>query len=101
MANHFGAKIKNLREYNRLFQREIATVLNTDTPMLSKIERGKKKAKKEQIAVFEKILKVKKDELLVLWLVDQVLELVGNKPVALKAINLAQQEIKELFNTNR
>ncbi|TCD03205.1 helix-turn-helix domain-containing protein [Pedobacter psychroterrae] len=96
MANQFGTKIKQLREANHLFQREIASALNTDTPMLSKIERGERKAKKEQVPLFEKILKVKKHELLTLWLADQVLELVSNEPVALKAIDLAQREIKGL-----
>ena len=66
--------------------------------LLSKIERGERKAKKEQVPLFEKILKVKKDELLTLWLADQVLELVSNEPVALKAIDLAQREIKGLIS---
>lgn len=52
MSNRFGIKIKQLREANHLFQREIASALNTDTPMLSKIERGERKARKEQVALF-------------------------------------------------
>lgn len=96
MANQFGTRIKQLREANYLFQREIASAINTDTPMLSKIERGERKAKKGQVPLFEKILKVKKHELLTLWLADQVLELVSDEPVALKAIYLAQREIKGL-----
>lgn len=100
MANQFGIRIKQLREENHLFQREIANALNTDTPMLSKIERGERKAKKQQVPLLEKILKAKKDELLTLWLADQVLEIVSNEPVALRAIDLAQREIKGTNNSH-
>ena len=49
MSNQFGDKIKQLREANSLLQRQVASELQIDTPMLSKIERGERKAKKEQV----------------------------------------------------
>ena len=94
MANQFGEKIKQLRDENNLLQRQVAGPLDMDTPMLSKIERGERKAKKDQIVVFAKILKVKADELMALWLADQLVEVVEGEYLALKAIQLAEEEVK-------
>lgn len=94
MANQFGEKIKQLRKVNRLLQRQVASQLEIDTPMLSKIERGDRKAKKEQVLLFAKILDANKQELLTLWLADQVVEVVQNEDFALGAMQVAEQEIK-------
>ena len=48
--NQFGDKIKQLREANGLLQRQVANQLEMDSPMLSKIERGERNAKREQVA---------------------------------------------------
>jgi transcriptional regulator with XRE-family HTH domain len=56
MSNQFGDKIKLLREENQLLQRQIASQLDIDTSMLSKIEEGDRKAKKEQVLQFAKVL---------------------------------------------
>jgi transcriptional regulator with XRE-family HTH domain len=94
MENKFGDKIKQLREANNLLQRQVAGFLEIDTPMLSKIERGERKAKKEQVLLFAEVLKSNKNELLTLWLADQLIELSKNETNALDAIHLAEQSIK-------
>ena len=45
----FGQRIKELRENKKLLQRHLAASLEIDTPMFSKIERGERKAKREQV----------------------------------------------------
>jgi transcriptional regulator with XRE-family HTH domain len=40
--NQFGEYIKQLRESNSLLQRQVANLLEMDTPMFSKIERGER-----------------------------------------------------------
>lgn len=92
--NQFGERIKELREQRNLLQRHIAHKLNIDTPMLSKIERGERKAKREQVPILAKALETDKDDLLSLWLADQVYEVVKDENVALKAIQVAEEEIK-------
>jgi len=59
MENQFGERIKHLRESQNLLQRQVASLLEIDTPMLSKMERGERKAKKEQVIHFAKIFKIK------------------------------------------
>lgn len=94
MGNQFGLTIRKLREAKHLLQRQVAGHLEIDTPMLSKIERGERKAKKEQVALFAKILKADKEELLTLWLADQITEIVQDEALALKAMQVAEEEVK-------
>ena len=52
----FGDKIKELREEQGLLQRQLAAFLEIDTPMFSKIERGDRRAKREQVIKLAKYL---------------------------------------------
>jgi len=93
VANQFGSKIKELREAKGLLQRQVASQLEIDTPMLSKIERGERKAKKEQILQFAKLYKADKDELLTLWLADQIYDVVKDEKMANEAMQVAEKKI--------
>jgi len=94
MANQFGTKVKQLREEIKLPQRVVAGRLQIDSPMLSKIERGERKAKKEQIGLFARILKADRDQLYTLWLADQLLEVVEGEALGLRALQLAEEEVE-------
>ncbi len=89
-ANH----IKKLREENNLLQRQLASALEIDTPMYSKIERGDRLAKREQVVIIAKFLSTDENELLTLWLADKVLDVLeGEKKLAEKALNIAKSKI--------
>ena len=92
--NLFGEKIRLLREGQNLLQRQVASQLDIDTPMLSKIERGERLAKKEQVLVLAELFKVGKEDLLSIWLADKVYDIVKDEDVALKAIQVAENQIK-------
>lgn len=92
----FGDKIKKLRESQGLLQRQLAANLEIDTPMFSKIERGERKAKREQVEQLAILLNVDKPQLLSLWLADQIIDLIKNEPVANEALNIAIKELKNL-----
>lgn len=77
-----------------LLQRQVANRLDMDTPMLSKIERGERNAKREHVLVLSKIFTVPEDDLLSLWLAGKIYEVVKNEEVALKAIQVAEEEIR-------
>jgi transcriptional regulator with XRE-family HTH domain len=94
MGNQFGEKIKQLREANSLLQRQVAIRVSIDTPMLSKIERGERRAKKEQIKIFAELLGVSDGELMTLWLADQLIKVVENEAYALQAMHIAEREVK-------
>lgn len=79
-----GKRIKELREEQKLLQRQLAAVLEIDTPMFSKIERGDRRAKREQVITLSQQFKVDEKELLTLWLADKILDAVENENNSLK-----------------
>ncbi|MFC5271397.1 helix-turn-helix domain-containing protein [Adhaeribacter terreus] len=93
---HFGEKIKVLRESKELLQRQLAATLEIDTPMFSKIERGERRAKREQVIQLAELLKTDSKELLSIWLADQIFELIANEDSALDALELAEKRIKQI-----
>jgi transcriptional regulator with XRE-family HTH domain len=93
VANQFGDRIRQLREKQNLLLRQVAPQLEMDTPMLSKIERGERTAKREQVTAMCKIFNVTEEDLLSLWLADKVYDVVKDEDVALKAMDVAGREI--------
>lgn len=95
MESQFGNKIRSLREIQNLLLRQVASILEMDTAQLSKIERGERQAKKETVMKIAVILKVDENELLTLWLADQIYEVVKDDDEnALKAMMVAEDSVK-------
>ncbi len=89
-----GLRIKELREEKGLLQRHLSADLEIDTPMYSKIERGERKAKREQVIQMAKIFEADEKELLALWLAGQVYELVKDEPeTAVGAFHIVEQTL--------
>lgn len=93
MANQFGERIRQLRVEQHLLLRQVAPLLKMDTPMLSKIERGERPVKREQIPALSEILKADKNELLTLWLADQIYDVVKDEKLANEAMQVAEKNI--------
>lgn len=90
----FGERIKELRDSQGLLQRQLAASLEIDTPMYSKIERGERRAKREQVLKIAKLLQTDTDELLTVWLADQVYEIVKDEETAAGALKVAEDTLK-------
>lgn len=69
-------------------------MLDIDVPMYSKIERGDRRAKREQVVKLAEILNQDKTEFLSLWLADKILNVVESKDaINLGAIKLAHARL--------
>jgi transcriptional regulator with XRE-family HTH domain len=95
MESQFGEKIRALREQQHLYLRQVAPLLEMDTAQLSKIEKGQRQLKKEQIPLLAEILKADKVELETLWLADQLMQLVKDEPTAGEALKTVSKKIKK------
>jgi transcriptional regulator with XRE-family HTH domain len=93
MNSQFGERIRELREKQNLYLRQVAPLLEMDTAQLSKIEKGLRQLKRELIPVLANILKVESEELLTLWVAAQIIDVTSGEDVALKAIQVAEKEI--------
>jgi transcriptional regulator with XRE-family HTH domain len=88
----FVERIKQLREERQLPQRKLATTLDIDTATYCKIEKGERRVKAEQVVIIADLLKTDKEELLALWLADQVMAVVDDEQkVTDKALKIAKQ----------
>ena len=91
----FADKLKELREKKQLLQRQLASALEIDTPMYSRIERGERKAKREQVILLAKLLGTNEKELLQLWLADKVYDVLAEEDCADGVINMVAKNIRE------
>jgi transcriptional regulator with XRE-family HTH domain len=98
--NLFGQKIKELREQQGLLQRQLAAGLEIDTPMYSKIERGDRRAKREQVMLLSGLLGVDDEVLLSIWIADQIIDAVGEERRYVRsALEIAQDYLLNRDNT--
>jgi len=90
-----GDRIRELREQHNILLRHLAAQLDIDTAMLSKMERGDRFFRKEDIVNLAKIFKQPKEELLTPWLADKILKTIHEEEYKEQALKLALKEIKE------
>lgn len=95
MATQLGDKIRELRTKQNLLLRQVASKLEVDTSIISKMERGERPIKKEQIAILAEILKTDKEELQTLWLADQLYNVIEGEPMADEALKSVSKKIKK------
>ncbi len=92
----FGNKIRKLRDEHGVLQRQLAALLEIDTPMFSKIERGDRRAKREQVIKLAEYFHQDEKEMLTLWLADKVLDAISNEEeLSHSAISVAQEQIQK------
>ena len=89
-----GEIIREKREKKGLLLRHVSAQLDIDTAILSKIERGERKATKEQITKLADILDLDKESLLIQYLSERILYEVQDEDLALQAMHVAEQKIK-------
>ena len=89
----FANKIKQLREERGLLQRHLAAALEIDTPMYSKIERGNRHAKREQVLELAELLNINQEELLKLWLADKVYDIIDGENNIKEVLNIVAEKL--------
>lgn len=95
MSTIFGNKIKTLREEKQIPQRQLASVLEIDTATYCKIEKGDRRAKREQVIVLAGLLKVDSKELIRLWSADKVYDIIAEEEEATQISNVVAESIVE------
>lgn len=89
----FGETIRALRESKGLLLRQVAAALEIDTALISKIERGERKAQREQVSKLAALLGVEEERLMVIWLSDKIMNIVEEEPAAYKALKKTEKRI--------
>ncbi|WP_283635474.1 helix-turn-helix domain-containing protein [Aquaticitalea lipolytica] len=94
----FGNYIRKLREEKQLLLREVASQMSIDTALLSKIERGTRIARKEQVEDLAKALNKSENELLKLWMADKIVNMIKDESNITEILKKVEEEIKNLTN---
>ncbi len=93
MKGQFNEKIPAHREQQHLSLRQVAALHERDSAQRSKIEKGSRLLKRNQIPVLDEILKADEDELLTLWLSDRIYAMVKNEKMENGAMGVVKKKI--------
>lgn len=79
-----------------MYQKQLADALSIDKPIYCRIEKGERRAKKEQIPIIAEILQADPEELLKLWFADQVSAVVADEhKFSDEVLDIAKQNLKK------
>ena len=91
--DNLGDIIRKLRDDKELPLRTVAAYLDIDQAILSKVERGKRRATREHVVKLARYFKVKEESLLVAWLSDKLVYELEDEDMALKALQAAEEKV--------
>lgn len=89
-----GEYIRRLRKNKGEPLRKVAAYLDVDQAILSKIERGKRKATKQQIVKLAKYFEEDLKKMLIVYLSDRILYKVQEEDYAKEALKFAEERIE-------
>ncbi|NBX80493.1 MAG: XRE family transcriptional regulator [Flavobacteriales bacterium] len=95
MSTIFGNRIKSIREEKQIPQRQLASALEIDTATYCKIEKGDRRAKREQVFILSELLEVDSKELIRLWSADKVYDIIAEEDEATQILNVVAESIVE------
>lgn len=90
----FGEKIRRLREGKGIYLRQVASFLEIDQALLSKIERGERKAQREQVIKLANYYEFDENYFITSWLSDKVVYDLNNENNAIEILKVAEEKIK-------
>lgn len=94
-----GDYLKEEREKKGLLMRQLGSLIDVDTSLISKIEKGERIPTLEQVSKLSNVLNINEKELKSYWLSEKIFSLLPNdKDVFEKAIELVNVELKKGSN---
>jgi predicted nucleotidyltransferase/plasmid maintenance system antidote protein VapI len=98
-VENIGEIIRRLREDKGEPLRRVAAYLDIDQAVLSKIERGQRKASKELVGKLAEYFGADKKEMLIAWLSDRIMYAIEDEELGEEALKVAEEQIAyEKFN---
>lgn len=96
-----GQIIREKRDEKGLLLRHLAAQIDIDQALLSKIERGERKATKEQIPKFAQVLELNKDDLMLQYLSENIANEIVEEKNALDVLHVAEEKVVYLRKNNK
>jgi transcriptional regulator with XRE-family HTH domain len=89
-----GQIIRAKRESLGLLLRQVASYLDIDQAILSKIERNERKPTKDNIIKLAEILKLDKEDLLIQFMSEKIAYEIADEDCASKVLKAAEKKVK-------
>lgn len=96
-----GEIIRGHREEKGMLLRQLAALLEVDSAILSKIERGERKATKEQIIKIADILGIKQNEMLIQYLSEKIAYEIADEETAKQVLKAAEKKVDYIKNNRK
>ena len=94
--DRFGDIIRKKREEKGMLLRQLAALIDMDTAILSKVERGARKARREQVEKIAKALDLNEKELMVEYLSENIAYEILDEVSAMDVLKAAEAKVKYL-----
>ena len=94
--DRFGDIIRKKREEKGMLLRQLAALIDMDTAILSKVERGARKARREQVEKIAKALDLNEKELMVEYLSENIAYEILDEVSAMDVLKAAEDKLKYL-----
>lgn len=91
--DNFGDIIRRLRLDKGMPLRKVAAYLDIDQAILSKIERGQRKATRRMVVKLAEYHRIDVNELLVAWLSDSIVYQLKDEETAIKSLLAAEEKV--------
>ncbi len=96
--NKVGEIIRKKREDKGMLLRQLAALVDIDQAIVSKIERGERKARKEQILKIAEVLKLNENKLLIEYYSDNIAYEIVNENIEKEVLRAAEKKVEYLKN---
>lgn len=94
--NKVGEIIRKKREDKGMLLRQLAALVDIDQAIVSKIERGERKARKEQILKIAEVLELNENKLLIEYYSDNIAYEIVNENIAKEVLRAAEKKVEYL-----
>ncbi len=94
--DRFGDIIRKRREEKGMLLRQLAALIDMDTAILSKVERGVRRARREQVEKIAKALDLNENELMVEYLSENIAYEILDEVSAMEVLKAAEDKVKYL-----
>lgn len=92
--NKFGDIVRNKREEKGMLLRQLAAMIDVDTAILSKVERGERKARREQVEKIAKALGLNEKDLMIEYLSENIAYEIIDEDSAMDVLKVAEDKVK-------
>ena len=93
---NFAKMIKNARIEQGWTLASLATTMTIDAAIISKVERGLRRATRGQVGQFIEVLHLSEKDAFTAWLSDKILAELKDEQFAMEAFIVAEKEVKYL-----